>query len=335
MVTAPGISFANMLYARADAYFGTCLHGKYATSMFWMKAALLLLLYAGSYIYFVFLSNHFATALIAAFILGLSHVFLPVNLSHDAVHGAVSTRSWVNGFALMGFDITGSNSFMYRQKHLEAHHNKENGSKTKGIEVQGLLLSTRKKGRQFNLPMFSYLLYAEYMIFLRDFLLYARSSTHIGKGKIARLILFKLCYAFAFLVLPFIASDLPAWQLAVSLAFMYTVVTAVLVIILLMPTEKMESQRQEENEQWAVEILAHNVDFSPRSRSLNQLAGGANLNVVHYLFPDACHVHYTRLAEIIANTAAEYGLVYRKQELRDVFGIHFNYLKNIQKNNQA
>ena len=333
MTTAPGTSFANALYGRADVYFSASRCGKYATPLFWMKAALLLLLYAGSYIYFVFFAQQLAAALLCAFILGLCHVFIPVNLSHDAIHNAVSARHWVNRAALRGFDITGSNSFMYREKHLEAHRDKENGSKAKGIEVQALLLSTRKKGRQFNLPMLSYLFYAEYMIFFRDFILYARSSSRIHPKEVAWLVLFKLLYMVFFLLLPFVFSKLAAWQMVLALVFMYTIVTLVLVIILLMPTEKMENQRQEGDEKWVTEILEHNVDFSPRSYLLNQLAGGANLNVVHYLFPGACHVHYTGLAAIIEQTAAEYGLLYRKQELRDVFGIHFNYLKNIQQNN--
>ncbi|TXH21203.1 MAG: hypothetical protein E6Q95_04230 [Chitinophagaceae bacterium] len=118
---------------------------------------------------------------------------------------------------------------------------------------------------------------------------------------------------------------------------MYLIVTIVLVIILLMPTEKMETSRsnneEKQNEKWIIEILEHNVDFSPRNVTLNLIAGGANLNIVHYLFPDVNHVHYNKLASIIEKTANEYNLIYRKQEVKDVFGIHFNYIRNIQNTN--
>ena len=70
-------------------------------------------------------------------------------------------------------------------------------------------------------------------------------------------------------------------------------VTAMLVVILLMPTEKMENSMLDEanvfNQKWAAEILAHNVDFSPRNVLLNNIVGGVNLNVVHYFFPDVHH----------------------------------------------
>jgi linoleoyl-CoA desaturase len=101
-----------------------------------------------------------------------------------------------------------------------------------------------------------------------------------------------------------------------------------------MPTEKMEHTRTDNgkahDDRWLIEILEHNVDFSPGSVSLNLLAGGANLNVVHYVFPSVNHVHYNKLAAIIEGTATEFGYHYRKQQVKDVFGIHFNYLKNIQ-----
>ena len=101
-----------------------------------------------------------------------------------------------------------------------------------------------------------------------------------------------------------------------------------------MPTEKMENAKltmnNQVNEQWAFEILAHNVDFSPGSRVLNNLAGGANLNVVHYFFPNTHHVHYNKLASLVEETAKEQGVCYRKQNVRDVIGIHFSYIRKIQ-----
>jgi linoleoyl-CoA desaturase len=233
---------------------------------------------------------------------------------------------------LYGFEVTGSNSYMYSKKHLEAHYNKENGSKSLAIESQGLLLQKRDEDGKKNLPVFFYILYSQYMIFFRDFNLFF-SEPNIPAKEWIRLFFSKLIYSFAFLVLPFIVHPLPWWQVLVALLFMYLVVTGFLVIILLMPTEKMEQQRENgnsTNDQWLIEILEHNVDFSPSSTLINLAAGGANLNVVHYLFHSANHVHYNKLAGIIEKTAGEFGLQYRKQQVKDIFGIHFNYLKNIQ-----
>jgi linoleoyl-CoA desaturase len=224
---------------------------------------------------------------------------------------------------------------MYGRKHLEAHYNKENGSKSVAIESQGLLLQKHSNEGKKNLPVIFYLFYSQYMIFFRDFSLFF-SGTSIPRAEWIKLFFFKTVYFIAFLVIPFLFIPLPWWQILISLLLMYLFVTAFLVIILLMPTEKMEVSRKTAtgiNDQWLIEILEHNVDFSPSSRMLNLVAGGANLNVVHYLFHSVNHVHYNKLAEIIETTAAEFGLAYRKQQVKDVFGIHFNYLKNIQSSN--
>ena len=329
-------SFAEILYAKADNYFKTKQSGKYATGIFYSKGILLILVYISAYIYFVFFSSHLGEMLLMAFILGICHVFIPVNISHDAIHESLSKRKWINTLGLYGFEITGSSSYMYGKKHLEAHYNKENGSKTIAIESQGLLLQKNNEERKINLPVIFYLFYSQYMIFIRDYVLFFQSPKTIPVKELVKLFFFKLVYFFAFIILPFIYINAPWWQILISLLFMYFIVTAALVIILLMPTEKMESTRINDNsinESWIMEILAHNVDFSSGSIFLNRIAGGANLNVVHYLFPSVNHVHYNKLAGIIEETANEYGLHYRKQIVKDVFGIHFNYLKNIQRSN--
>lgn len=327
-------SFSGVIYARAATYFETLPKGKYANSIFYLKAFLLFALYASSYIFFLFYTNSFTQLLFAALVLGLCHVFIPVNVSHDAIHSAISARAWINRFALLGFEITGSNSYMYRKKHLEAHYNKENGSKTVAIESQALLLQQKKNEQTKNLHYVYYLFYAMYMIFIRDLLLYFSTKESIPTKQYVKLFFFKTAYCLAFLVMPFIYIDLPWWQTLIALFFMYVIITVALVIILLMPTEKMEHSRgtndEKQNEKWVIEILQHNVDFSPNSILLNLIAGGANLNVVHYLFPDVNHVHYNKLAAILEQTAKEFQLPYRKQVIKDVFGIHFNYIRNIQ-----
>lgn len=330
-------SFTRVLYARAENYFASLTEGKYASPVFYIKCIFLITLYAFSYARFIFYSESFGEMLVFVSILGICHVFIPVNMSHDAIHESVSSKKRLNDLCKHGFEITGSNSYMYKLKHLEAHHNKENGSKTKAIESQGLLLQTHQSSKTTNLHFIFYLFYSQYMIFIRDFVLYFNSAKTIPVKEFLKLFLFKIMYCTAFIILPFVFINAPWWQILLSLLIMYLIVTVVLVIILLMPTEKMEHTRMKDNnshnEKWVTEILEHNVDFSPDSIALNLLAGGANLNVVHYLFPSVNHVHYNRLAAIIEKTASEYGLQYRKQVVKDVFGIHFNYLKNIQSSN--
>lgn len=328
------VSFVDTLYQRADNYFIANRFGKYANELFAIKSLALLTLYIGAYVYFVFYSQHIFEMVIACTVLGICHVFIPANISHDAIHGAVSPHSWINTICLYGFDITGGNSYMYGLKHLEAHYIKENGGKLKAIEAQALLIQSKSEGKSINLPWFFYLFYSEYMLFIRDFALFFSGLEKPPIKEILKLFFFKTLYMWAFLVLPFIFINASWWLIVGALLYMYLIVTIVLVIILLMPTEKMEHSKTGNdnsiNDQWAVEILEHNVDFSPDSRIVNLLVGGSNLNVVHYLFPSVNHVHYNCLAKIIEDTAIDYGLHYRKQSVKDVVGIHLKYIRNIQ-----
>lgn len=332
--TASTASFVDTLYQRAESYFKTQPNGQYATPLVFVISFFFLVIYAGAYSMFLFGSYNFPSLLGWASLIGVCHVLIPVTIAHDAIHQSLSPKAWVNQLGLLSMELTGANSYMYKKKHLEAHRNKEQGHKANTIETQMLLLQKTGKNKTVNLPYLFYLLYAEYMIFVRDFQLFNRESAVIPKKEWRRLVASKIMYAVAFLVLPFICITLPAWQIVCAILLIYLIVTVLLVIILLMPTGKMEQSRLLEsnsyNDQWAVEILAHYVDFSPGNRLLNLLGGGANLNVVHYLFPGVNHVHYNKLAGLVEATAIEYGLCYRKQNVKDVVGIHLSYIKNIQ-----
>ena len=324
-------SFADVLHARTQAYFGAQPRRQYATPLFYAKSLLLLLLYGGAY-YLLLTATTLPQLLAAASVLGVCHVFIPLNLSHDAIHGAVSSRPWLNELLALGFELTGCSSFMYKRKHLEAHRNKENGSKQMTIESQQLLLQSGGAAGTVNLHPIFYLFYAQYMIFVRDFSLFYQERTTIPTAAWAKLWIFKAAYYLTFVIIPFAVIEAAWWQVLLALLLMYLIVSLVGIVILLMPTEKMENARQQAgspNEQWIREILEHNVDFSPELPIVNLLTGGANMNVIHYLFPDVCHVHYHPLASIVKQTATEFGLLYREQRVRDVFGIHFNYIINI------
>lgn len=327
-------SFSETLYARAADYFESQSGGHYANPIFYIKGLCLIAFFILAYIRFVFFTTEFSELLFWAVVLGICQVFIPINLAHDAIHRAVSSKRWINEIALLGFDLTGGNSYMYRKKHLEAHANKENGSKKAAIESQGLIMQKIGQESKKNLHFSLYLFYSIYMIFIRDFILFMDKSEKHPFPEILKLIIFKVVYFIIFLVLPFIYIPQVWLSILTAIFLMYLSITVVLVIILLMPTEKMENSRNqkegEANDQWLIEVLTHNVDFSPKSRSLNLIAGGANLNVVHYIFPNVNHVHYNALAQIIKTTAEEFGTNYREQNVRDVFGIHFNYIRHIQ-----
>jgi linoleoyl-CoA desaturase len=56
------------------------------------------------------------------------------------------------------------------------------------------------------------------------------------------------------------------------------------------------------------------TNYAPKSRIFSWYVGGLNFQIEHHLFPNICHVHYKRIAGIVAETAREYGLPYNSQK---------------------
>ncbi|MEK6608298.1 MAG: fatty acid desaturase [Myxococcota bacterium] len=42
--------------------------------------------------------------------------------------------------------------------------------------------------------------------------------------------------------------------------------------------------------------------------------GGLNFQIEHHLFPQICHVHYPRIAEVVQSVCAEFGVRYAAYE---------------------
>ena len=325
--------FSSILFSRVEAYLSdpTIILKCEITHL--LKALIILVFYFWSYYQWILSSDSFWEMIGFATLLGIGHVLIPVNISHDAMHSAFSKYPILNYLAYMVMGLTGISPYMYKRIHLKAHSDKENGSRRKSIESQKLLMqhSNRK-----NVPIVFYLLYAIYMVYIRDFFLFVNSEIKIPVSNWVLLALNKFIYFIAIWIVSFWLIELPAWQILIGILCIYLVVSLLAIVILLMPTEPMEVARitdnQQRNNAWVREIIKHNVDFSPESKFLNFICGGANMNVVHYLFPGVSHMYYTGIAKILKETAAEFEVVYQTQSVWNVFAIHFRYMLELDRN---
>ena len=63
-------------------------------------------------------------------------------------------------------------------------------------------------------------------------------------------------------------------------------------------------------DEWAIFQVRTTVDFAPKNAFLNWYLGGLNYQVVHHLFPQICHIHYPKIAPILAEVCQEFGVNY-------------------------
>jgi linoleoyl-CoA desaturase len=62
---------------------------------------------------------------------------------------------------------------------------------------------------------------------------------------------------------------------------------------------------------WAIHQMLTTTNFGNKSRWFSWYVGGLNFQIEHHLFPHVCHVHYRKIAGIVKETAAEFGVPYK------------------------
>ena len=84
--------------------------------------------------------------------------------------------------------------------------------------------------------------------------------------------------------------------------------------------------------EWLVHELNTTSDFARENVFLNWYVGGLNFQIEHHLFPNICHIHYSRIAPIVEQTVREFGFVYNlKPSFLAAFISHAKRLKNLGK----
>ena len=83
---------------------------------------------------------------------------------------------------------------------------------------------------------------------------------------------------------------------------------------------------------WAIHQLYTTVNFSPTNRLVNWFTGGLNHQVEHHIFPYISHIHYSKIAVIVRETAKEFNLPYNEfKSTRQALKSHYYFLKSLGK----
>lgn len=338
--------FYNVLSSRVNQLFPVS-SSRHANAFFYFKALLLI----GAYWLFYYLlitSNNSTVAMIAMVLMGPLAILIGINVAHDAAHGTISQKKWVNKVFLQLFDLLGANSYMWKKRHVNSHHafpnimNKDADLKQNPL-VRIFPSDTIKKIHkyQFIYAPFLYLLYTVNWLYFRDFKDFTESqigSLNIKSHKrieLVKLVSFKLIYVGYIIVLPLLFSSLN-WQTYILCFFLMNFAASLLITLALVPSHVSEDSiflLPDENgvmpHSWSHHQVLSVIDFATNNWFLNFFFGGFNHHLTHHLFPKINHVHSTKITPIIKQTVEEYGLQYQHQDsfLRAYLS-HFKLLKN-------
>lgn len=311
-----------------------------------LKAVLFPALYIFVYCTMLAAGNYSFIFYAGYFLLGVSLVMIFLNIIHDAVHGTIFNRKWLNEWYVYFFDLIGANSYVWRLRHIRFHHNypNVNGWDT-DIEQSAL---ARIFPSSSALPIHRYqhiylpLLYPLYLfnwLLIRDFKDFFNKKKTIWKLvtipriEYVKLFLFKLLFLFYLVVVPKIVLEVTWLQVIGGFLLMLFTASIFSLMVLLSPHANTSSEFPVPDEDnalptsWMMHMLNTTNDVTHDNWFTRFFMGCFNYHVAHHLFPNINHVYYPEVTGLLKQYADKYNLPYRQYSLGVSLGKHYRLLK--------
>ena len=275
--------------------------------------------------------NSFIAVTIFWFIMGLGMSGIGLVTMHDANHGSFSKHRWINKLFGSSLYLLGGFPPNWQYQHNTLHHGYTNiEGYDEDIGHGGVLRFSPHKPLkkihkyQFIYAWFFYGLMTLSWVTVKDF---KRLRKYKNEGAVLNasgnykrlfmnVLVSKVIYYTVFLVMPILIVPVPwYWMLSGFFIMHFTsgfILSTIFQTAHVVPTSDypLPDSNNMLNNNWAVHQLYTTCDFAPKSKVFSWLIGGLNFQVVHHLFPDISHIHYTNLAPIVQATAQKYELPY-------------------------
>lgn len=345
--------FFPTLKKRVDGYFSSQQIKKQGNRRLYIKAAVLLLTYIAPFVLMLTLPVSPLVQIGLWSLMGFALAGIGMSVMHDANHGAFSKNKTVNSVMSYTLNLLGGSVSNWKMQHNVLHHTYTNVANMDEDIDDKLLMrfcphSERKPYHRFQFiyVIFFYSILTLYWVTLKDFVQYFQYRKHQAssedkKGhvqKLLQIILLKIGYFFVTIYLPIAIVGLPVSTTIFGFLLMQAIAGFILALVFqLAHTVEGTSHPLPNNEgvienDWAMHQLQTTANFSRKSKFISWYVGGLNFQVEHHLFPYISHIHYPHIAEIVRETAEEYGVPYL--ENRTFYGAvasHFAFLYQLGK----
>ncbi|MBK0379118.1 fatty acid desaturase family protein [Mucilaginibacter segetis] len=312
-----------------------------------IKSILFITLYFTFYSCILLFGNYTRLLFLFYILTGISMILVFLNTFHDAAHGAIFKKRNYNEWLTYVLELFGSNSYIWKKRHLVLHHPYPNMQHWDIDVKQSDILRIFPESKWFGFHRyqhiymwFMYFLYTLNWLLIRDFKdffglkdNYLKRVVRIPKIEYYKLFLAKACNLFIMLILPMLVLDQPWYTILAAFFIMHFAASAFGVTALLSTHADEDAifplppDNGEIDMSWAMYQVAETKDFSTESRLANILFGGFNHHVAHHLFPTVAHTYYPAITPIIKRYAKKYHLNYRSYSLPAAIKSHFMLLK--------
>lgn len=338
--------FRKVLKSRVDEYFESNQLDQRDQPSHYLKILMVFAWFAGSYGILVFAPIPLWGRILAAISLGFAGAGMGFSVMHDAGHGALSNRPWINRLVFRSLELLGGSSYLWNVKHNVIHHTYANVEGHDDDIDMGVL--GRLAPEQPRLPFhalqhfYIWFLYGLMVLkwhFIDDFRVLQRGT--IGEKRVPPMktndkIIFvggKLVFLTYAFIIPSIIWGLPLVFAFYLLATFFQGVTMATVFQLAHCIEEAEFPTPDGDRfehDWATHQILTTIDFAPRNKLLSWYVGGLNYQIEHHLFPRISHMHYPALAPIVQKTCEEFDLPYQVHpSATQAVRSHFRWLRQM------
>jgi len=343
--------FFATLKRRVDQYFVDNQKKKFGNTIMITKTIVLLLAYLLPFIALLSLSPGWFLSMLLWAIMGIGMAGLGMSVMHDANHGAYSSNPVVNWSMAHVLNLMGGSTVNWKLQHNILHHTYTNITHMDDdiAAKPALRLSPHTPHHisykhQWWHAFILYGLTTLYWVSAKDFIQWVKyRKRKVNAAPVAeyrmmlvQLIVEKLLYFFAFIVLPVFVFNIPFVQVITGFVLMHFIAGLILTVIFQLAhslegtSHPLPDQVGIIRNDWAIHQMNTTMNFSPSNKWLSWYVGGLNFQVEHHLFPRISHVHYPYIAPIVKATANEFGIPYLEhQTFLSALKAHIRFLKQL------
>ena len=341
--------FSKTLRSRVNSYFEESKLKRTADWKIAPKAFVVFGMYFIPYLMFLIFPFPPIAFFLSWVLMGIGVAGIGLAIMHEANHGSLSSKPWVNTLFGYSLNIIGGNSLSWRIQHNVLHHTFTNvRGLDEDLEGGHIMRFTPKEPWKkhhrlqhlyswglYSLMTFSWVLLKDFKRLknYNDRGLVEKQNTTYAKA-FATIFLSKVVYISYMLLLPIYMG----YSVGLVIAGFMTMhlIAGLMLASIFQPAHVNEahtfhtSDEAEINQNFESHQLNTTSNFAPNNKLLTWYCGGLNYQIEHHIFPNVSHVHYPAISKIVKETAAEFGLPYRSEgTFRDALKMHQRTMKRL------
>ena len=338
--------FHTDLKKRVDHYFTSNKIPKTGNATMYIKTVVIMTVHFLCYGLILTAPISIGTQLLLCIVMGFAVAGIGMSVMHDACHGSFTPNRKLNELLSYTLNIVGGNAYNWKIQHNVKHHTFTNiyGADEDVNNGNVVRLSPYSPYRSYYkfqhiYAWFLYMLGTFSWVLLKDFkqLFQLRNENiqdySFGK-EMTKLIISKAIYWTYMIVIPMMVLDLPFYAILIGFLVMHFVAGFTLSVVFQLAhiVEDLEHDDKfklsKVDHSWARHQVLTTCNFARKSAFLNWYLGGLNFQVEHHLFPNICHVHYSKISNIVKATVEDHGMVYHEfPTFLDAIQSHYRTLK--------